>query len=511
MVTNGKVYVGAGAQVDVYGLLNQEQQAPAPVISPSGGTYSAAQQITMSDSLSGAAIYYTTNGSTPTTSSTKYVAGGFQLSADSTVQAIASASGYLQSPVASAAYAFNNQTPAPQFSPIPGTYTSAQSVTITDTNSKATIYYTTDGSTPNTNSAKYNSVAIPVSTTTIINAIAVASGLTNSNVATGSYVVQLPGTGINYADGFASVAGLTLNGSATNVDDSRLQLTTGVANQTASVFYNTPTNIQAFTTDFDFQLSNALADGFTFTIQNVSPTAIGGGGGGLGYGPDPNGGAGGSIAKSVAVKFDFYNNSGEGTDSTGLYVNGAEPTVPAVDMTSSGILLNSGDTIDAHMTYDGANLVMTLTDIVVNKVFTHTFPINIPSTIGSDTAYIGFTGASGGETSSQKILTWTLTSTAGSTPQTPAPTFSPAAGTYTSAQSVTLTDSGATIYYTLNGSTPTTSSAKYGGAIPIASNTTVQAIAVASGSGPSAVASARPTARSYGNRLLLEPTPRRSL
>ena len=43
-------------------------------------------------------------------------------------------------------------------------------------------------------------------------------------------------------------------------------------------------------------------------------------------------------------------------------------------MTSSGVLLNSGDTITAHMTYDGANLVMTLTDIVVNKTFTHTFP-----------------------------------------------------------------------------------------------------------------------------------------
>ena len=489
VVTNGKVYVGTGTQVNVYGLLNQEQQAPAPVISPSGGTYGAAQQITLTDTVAGAAIYYTTNGSTPSTSSTKYAAGGFQLSTDATVQAIASAGGYLQSPVASATYAFNTQTPAPQFSPAPGTYTGVQSVTITDTNSQATIYYTTDGSTPTANSAKYNNTAIPVSTTTVLNAIAVISGLSNSAVSTGSYVVELPGTGINYANGFAGATGLTFNGSATNVDDSRLQLTTGSANQTGSVFYNTPTNIQAFTTDFSFQLSNALADGFTLTIQNVGATAIGGGGAGLGYGPDPNGGTG-SIAKSVAVKFDFYNNSGEGADSTGLYVNGAEPTVPAVDMTTSGILLNSGDTIGAHMTYDGTNLVMTLTDVVVNKVFTHTFPIDIPGTIGSSLAYIGFTGASGGETASQKILSWTLTSTVGSMPQTPAPTFSPTAGTYTSAQSVTLSDSGAAIYYTLNGPAPTTSSAKYGSAISIAGNTTIQAIAVASGGAQSAVASA---------------------
>ena len=36
------------------------------------------------------------------------------------------------------------------------------------------------------------------------------------------------------------------------------------------------------------------------------------------------------------------------------------------------------------MTYDGVNLIMTLTDVVVNKTFTHTFPINIPATIGSN-------------------------------------------------------------------------------------------------------------------------------
>ena len=489
VVTNGKVYVGAGTQVDVYGLLNQEQQTPAPVIAPSGGSYSAAQQITITDSVAGAAIYYTTDGSTPTTASTEYSSGGFQLATGVTVQAIASATGYLQSAVTSATYSFSTQTPAPQFSPAPGSYTGTQSVTLTDTNPNATIYYTTDGSAPTTNSTKYSG-AITVSSATVINAIATYGGLTNSTVATGSYLVVVPGTEINYATGFSSVAGLTLNGSATNVDDSRLQLTSGLANQTSSVFYNTPTNIQAFTTDFTFQLSDALADGFTFTIQNVGPTAMGGGGGGLGYGPDPNGGVGGSIARSVAVKFDFFNNSGEGSDSTGLYLDGATPTVPSVDMTSSGVLLNSGDTMDAHITYDGTNLVLTVTDIVVNKIFTHTFPVNIPSTIGSNLAYIGFTGASGGEIASQKILNWTVSSTAVSTPQTPAPTFSPATGTYTSAQSVSLSDPGATIYYTTDGSTPTTSSTVYGAPITVAGNTTVQAIAVTPGSTPSAVASA---------------------
>src|SRR6202044_2933962 len=107
----------------------------------------------------------------------------------------------------------------------------------------------------------------------------------------------------------------------------------------------------------------------------------------------------------------------------------------------SGVILSSGDSIAAHMTYDGVNLVMTLTDNVVNKTFTYTFPINIPSTIGSNVAYIGFTGGSGGESSSQKILSWTFTSQSGSVTQTP--TFSPAAGSFTTAQQVKLSDASA--------------------------------------------------------------------
>jgi hypothetical protein len=489
VVTNGKVYVGAGGQVDVYGLLNGVQEAPAPVISPSGGTYSTAQQITITDTLGGSAIYYTTDGSTPTTGSTKYTAP-FQLSVNATVQAIASASGYLQSPVASATYTFNTQTPTPQFSPAPGTYTTTQAVTISDSTSGAVIYYTTDGSSPTTSSAKYTG-PITVSSSTVIKAFATFNGLTNSNLTTATYTIQPNGTGINYGNGFASVAGLTLNGSATNVDDTRLQLTTGGNDQAGSAFYNTPTNIQNFTTDFTFQLSLAKADGFTFTIQNVAPTALGGSGGGLGYGPNPSTGTPAGIAKSVAIKFDFFSNSGEGTDSTGLYTNGAVPTVPAIDMTSSGILLNSGDGIAAHMTYDGVNLILTLTDPVVNKTFTHTFPINIPATIGSNTAYIGFTGGTGGQSASQKILTWTLTSQAGAVTQTPA--FSPAGGTFTTAQSVTLSDgtSGAVIYYTIDGSTPTTSSTVYSSPITIDSGSvTIKAIAQATGFSASSVGSA---------------------
>ncbi len=74
VVTNGKVYVAAHGEVDVYGLLNGQPVAAAPKISPNGGTFSATQSVTMTSATSSAVIYYTLDGTTPTTSSTQYTA-----------------------------------------------------------------------------------------------------------------------------------------------------------------------------------------------------------------------------------------------------------------------------------------------------------------------------------------------------------------------------------------------------------------------------------------------------
>jgi Chitobiase/beta-hexosaminidase C-terminal domain/Fibronectin type III domain len=84
-----------------------------------------------------------------------------------------------------------SQTAAPTFSPPPGTYSSTASVTISDATSGATIYYTTDGSTPTSNSNVYSS-PILVTTSTVINAMAVAPGFRNSQISSGAYII---GTG----------------------------------------------------------------------------------------------------------------------------------------------------------------------------------------------------------------------------------------------------------------------------------------------------------------------------
>jgi hypothetical protein len=189
---------------------------PAPTFSPAPGSYTTAQSVTISDATAGATIYYTTNGTAPTTSSTVY-SGPIAVSATETLQAIAVATGYTNSPVATAAYTIAAAAlPAPTFSPAPGTYTSPQSVTISDATAGATIYYTTNGSTPTTSSTMYSG-PITVSATETLQAIAVATGYTNSSVATAGYTIQsgfsisLAPTSLSLAAGQSATATVTVD------------------------------------------------------------------------------------------------------------------------------------------------------------------------------------------------------------------------------------------------------------------------------------------------------------
>ncbi|MBQ7672239.1 MAG: chitobiase/beta-hexosaminidase C-terminal domain-containing protein [Paludibacteraceae bacterium] len=79
------------------------------------------------------------------------------------------------------------------------------------------------------------------------------------------------------------------------------------------------------------------------------------------------------------------------------------------------------------------------------------------------------------------------------------PTFSPAAGEVDKGTTVAIScgTAGATIYYTINGTTPSTSSTEYTGAITINSATTIKAIAAKDGYANSAVASATYTVPDY--------------
>ncbi len=181
-------------------------QAATPAFSLVAGTYTSAQSVTITDTTTDAAIYYTTDGTTPTTSSTQY-ASPITVSATETIEAIAVATGYANSAAASATYTINLPlAAAPVFSPAAGTYTSAQSATITDATTGATIYYTTNGTMPTTSSTIYMG-AIIVSATETIEAIAVATGYTNSAVASATYTINLPPQSFSIA---VSPASLTI-------------------------------------------------------------------------------------------------------------------------------------------------------------------------------------------------------------------------------------------------------------------------------------------------------------
>jgi len=514
-IANGKVYIGntenspnVGSLV-AYGLLTTK--ATTPTFSPGAGTYSGPQTVTISDTTPGATFFFTTNGTTPTTASTQYT-GPITVSASETVEAIATASGLDNSDVGSASYNITTSggggtptTATPTFSPAAGTYTGTQLVTISDPTSGATIYFTTNGSTPTTASTVYTG-PISVSASETLQAIAVASGANPSAVAAATYTINTGGGGgtnppaVNDPNGFADGTGFTFLNGAT-VAGGALQLSDGGNFENRVVWYTTPVNVQSFTTDFSFQITPAspnASDGFTFAIQNMGLNANGGIGGALGYQ---------GIKPSVAVKFDTFNNDGEGVNSTGFYTNGVAPTVPSLDLTPSGVNLHSGDIMHAHLTYDGATLTLTLTDTVTGASFNASQAINIPGTVGGNTAFVGFTAGTGGTVSTQNILNWTYTP-APPPPTTAQPAFSPAAGTYTGAQSVTISDSaaGATIYFTTDGSAPTTASAVYSGPVTVSASETLRAIAVAPGDAPSAIVSAAYTinaASSGGGTVLV--------
>jgi uncharacterized repeat protein (TIGR03803 family) len=163
-------------------------QVATPVFSPAAGLFPSAQTVTISDATPSATIYYTTDGTNPTASSTAY-SGLITVSLTETIEAIAVASGLANSPVASATYGI--QTPPPTFSLAAGIYASKQTLTISDAMAGAAIYYSTG--TPTLGSTLYNG-PITISSTETIGAIAVASGYSASTVTSALYIIGAPFT-----------------------------------------------------------------------------------------------------------------------------------------------------------------------------------------------------------------------------------------------------------------------------------------------------------------------------
>lgn len=170
-------------------------------------------------------------------------------------------------------------------------------------------------------------------------------------------------------------------------------------------------NVTQFTTQFTFvqtQVTNPSGGGLTFTIQDVGPTAVGSYQDGLGYA---------GIGRSVAIKFDLYDNDGEGVNSTGIFTDGRDPTVrqaglstsfpdKSVNLNGTGIDLHSQHPFQVTLSYNGSTLSETIRDTDTGVSFTTSYTVDLSLILGSSTAWVGFTGSTGGYTAAQEIQSW---------------------------------------------------------------------------------------------------------
>lgn len=182
--TASSVAFSASAQVRLDKIRVFVATTATPTLSLAEGTYDAAQDVTISCATEGATIYYTTDGSTPTSSSTTY-SSAIHITETTTLKAIA-IKGEVESELVSATYTMTRPA-APTFDVAEGVFDTAFDLHLNTETAEATIYYTTDGSMPTSSSSVYsNKIAIAIGSNVTVKAIAVKNGLT-SDVSTVTY------------------------------------------------------------------------------------------------------------------------------------------------------------------------------------------------------------------------------------------------------------------------------------------------------------------------------------
>jgi hypothetical protein len=486
-----------------------------PSFSPVAGTYTSTQTVTIGTATPSATIYYTTNGTTPTTSSPVY-SGPITISATETLAAIAVATGNSSSAVGSATYTIDlSQASAPTFSLAPGTYTSSQVVTLSVTaplptvsysvnaliGPLSTIYYTTDGSIPTTNSPVYSG-PIAIDATETIRAIAVVTGHSTSSVSSAIYTITSPAAApvFSPAPGTYTSAQTVTIGTAT--PSATIYYTTnGTVPTTGSAVYFGPITVsasetvQAIAVASGYSTSAASPAAYTIKLPRTSTPIF-----------SPAAGVYASaqtvtISTSVPSTIFYTTNGSRPTSSSPVY---SGPIAVAATETVKAIAIASGDSTSA----EGSAAYVIVPPQAATPTFSPASGAYASSqqvTIGSTTPAATFYYTTDGSrpTSRSPIYSGPIavattetvraiavargysTSTEGSAEYeivTPAatPTFSPAAGTYGSAQRVTIgtTTPSTTIHYTVNGTTPTTASPVYSGPITVAATATIKAIAV---------------------------------
>jgi len=316
---------------------------------------------------------------------------------------------------------YNTRLATPTFSPTPGQYGSTQNVTINEP-AGSNIYYTTNGLEPTSASTQYTGTPISVSTSTILKAVAIQNNYTDSFVGTAQYQIGTANL-INFTSGFAANDGVILVGS-TVLNGANILLTdnnTSIQHEVGSAWFGDIVSVNAFTTHFQLKFTNISGGslvGMTFCIQNNpsaytsnntnpswpgGPNVYGPQAGAYGYGTNTGTDAGSpGILQSIAVIFNVTNSN------VGLYLDGTSNV--SAELPITGITLSSGHTMNVALTYSGTNLSFSITDTNTTTNFSHNWTIDIPGTVGGNTAYVGFTGADGYSDGNQMIQSWTYSS-----------------------------------------------------------------------------------------------------
>ena len=220
-------------------------------------------------------------------------------------------------------------------------------------------------------------------------------------------------------NGFSSTAGLTLVGNTTTTatsDGTVLRLTPAAGGQSGAAYFTSAVALGAnatFSTTFGFRFtspSTPPADGITFVLA-ASPTGLGSSGGGLGYG---------GVANSVAVEFDTYNNGVANNDNhvsidtNGNLIDLAAASPYGVSGCGSGVsgCMANGDLWSVTIGYNGTDLSVAVQDGTkpVDNII-NAYPIDIASYLGTNNAYVGFTGSTGASYENQDITTWSFANT----------------------------------------------------------------------------------------------------
>jgi len=217
---------------------------------------------------------------------------------------------------------------------------------------------------------------------------------------------------IGYPD-FSSVAGLTLNGNASQ-QGATLQLTPAAFNQSGSAFSTTAiplnNNFSSFSTVFQFRITDnggigdedgIGADGIVFAVQTVANN-VGGAGGGIGYA---------GINNSVGIEFDTYNN-GEvnGGNHVGIDKNGSVTSDVSVHENTR---FNDGNIWTAWVDYNGntQSLEVRYNQSGIRPASADlSESIDLASILGNPNAYVGFTAGTGSGWGDQRILNWQFVS-----------------------------------------------------------------------------------------------------